>query len=361
MNGKATLLKNMPCVVLAPAPGIGDFLVRVWSIQLLAENFLEVHVVLGLPESLRDFVESFFTRHKNIHFYYFAKKYRKTVLSPYTAFFADCFQISKTFRKIKPGVVFCLSDGNSLPGVIKLTIMSFAAGFGAKKFSVKPHRFGFLGHHMVSLREDTFKRAKYLEFTQKSLAYLNPEYIQHDFSLIEEKTSTSQGEGRTIVMAPGSKVPTHRWPFYRELIEKIREKKPAVTICLVGTQDEAALIDSLTAPGVKTLVGKNMMAVSQAIGSSDLVLANDSGIMHVGVALGVPTVALFGAGPLEPWGGYEEGFFHPIFHQQPCSPCRLWTCSHHSCMRAITVDEVYQKIMEVLFAEYRIKTVRKSK
>ena len=79
----------------------------------------------------------------------------------------------------------------------------------------------------------------------------------------------------------------------------------------------------------------------------ELLVCNDSGIMHLGAALRRPLVALFGPqSPLKfaPWGEHSA----VVYKKLPCSPCRqkFWTECEPSargkpaCMEAIGVDDV---------------------
>jgi heptosyltransferase II len=82
-----------------------------------------------------------------------------------------------------------------------------------------------------------------------------------------------------------------------------------------------------------------------------LVVANDSGTMHLAAAVGVPVLAVFGStdehrtGPLGPWARVVR---HPV----PCSPCGLRECPiDFRCMQSVTVDEVHRTALE-LVADY---------
>ncbi len=72
----------------------------------------------------------------------------------------------------------------------------------------------------------------------------------------------------------------------------------------------------------------------------ELFLTNDSGAMHVASALGVPTVAIFGAtddlatGPTGSWS-------RVVRQTVECSPCLLRECPiDHRCMTAVTAEHV---------------------
>ncbi len=87
----------------------------------------------------------------------------------------------------------------------------------------------------------------------------------------------------------------------------------------------------------------------QLASTCDLFLTNDSGAMHVAAALGVPTVAVFGAtdseatGPAAPWS--------TVVKELPdCAPCLLRECplAGHPCMTAVDVNRVVSVARRVL-------------
>lgn len=74
----------------------------------------------------------------------------------------------------------------------------------------------------------------------------------------------------------------------------------------------------------------------------------DTGPMHIAAMVKTPVVALFGPTHPERVGPYNV--LHRII-QAPnldCLCCRQRTCSHMSCMRGITVEQVYQAVVDLL-------------
>lgn len=76
-----------------------------------------------------------------------------------------------------------------------------------------------------------------------------------------------------------------------------------------------------------------------------LMVSTDSGPRHLAVALGVPTIALFG--PIDPaWStNYQPGGIN-LRLDLPCSPCGKRTCPllHQKCMRDLSVDLVFEAV-----------------
>jgi len=82
-----------------------------------------------------------------------------------------------------------------------------------------------------------------------------------------------------------------------------------------------------------------------------LFLTNDSGLMHVAAALGIPVVAIFGSTDPERTGPLGE-VCRVVRKPVPCAPCLKTDCPEdRSCMRLISVDEVYEEVKSIWNAE----------
>ena len=81
-----------------------------------------------------------------------------------------------------------------------------------------------------------------------------------------------------------------------------------------------------------------------------LYLTNDSGAMHVASALGVPTVAVFGATD-DITTGPTGSLARVVREHAECSPCLLRNCPiDHRCMTRVTVERVAAVSMQLLNA-----------
>lgn len=88
------------------------------------------------------------------------------------------------------------------------------------------------------------------------------------------------------------------------------------------------------------------------LSTCDLVVAADTGPLHLSAALGIPVVGLFG--PKDPAVyGPNSKQSEVVRSRLPCSPCRLRSCEHAVCMQMIAPDEVQHAVGRTLNAHQR--------
>jgi ADP-heptose:LPS heptosyltransferase len=127
---------------------------------------------------------------------------------------------------------------------------------------------------------------------------------------------------------------------------------------LLGGSEEQELhqyIISLLRSGVpvRSLAGKGSIRVTAAVLEQvDLFVGNDAGVMHLAVAVGTPTVAIFGLSNDRAWGPYTGGAAGRqavvVRLDLPCMPCfyrghELGTpegCATRDCLALLGVDPV---------------------
>ena len=127
------------------------------------------------------------------------------------------------------------------------------------------------------------------------------------------------------------------------------------SVAIFGSQAEQELSETIrtliTAAGVKC---ENFAGVTtlpqliERIAACRLFLTNDSGSMHIASALGVPTVAIFGATDDQatgPTGAWSRVVRHPV----ECSPCLLRECPiDHRCMTRVHAAGVVEAALRLV-------------
>jgi len=160
-----------------------------------------------------------------------------------------------------------------------------------------------------------------------------------------------------VVFAPGAEYgPAKRWPakHFAELASKI--DRP---VFLLGSNkefdicQEIATTANATKPGhCFNLAGQtNLMQAFALIAYAHRVVSNDSGLMHVAAAFGVPQVAVFGSSspehtpPLNDrarvvWLRVDKNYQPPL----ACAPCYERTCplGHMRCLEDVSAERVYR-------------------
>ena len=160
---------------------------------------------------------------------------------------------------------------------------------------------------------------------------------------------------RVIGVSPGAAYGTaKRWipERFAEAAGALAEARGA-SIALFGTKSERALCDEvaqhLTGRQVTNYAGETTLAQFIDLAAAcELFLTNDSGSMHIASALGVPTVAIFGATDDTTTG--PTGLNARVVRQPvDCSPCLLRECPiDHRCMTRVSADRVVQEALQLL-------------
>jgi len=167
-----------------------------------------------------------------------------------------------------------------------------------------------------------------------------------------------KSSGPRVAMAVGSVAPARRWfpQRFAEIARRIQQDKKG-QIVLLGSASDVPVADIVArqiGSGVVNFTGKTSLEqLKSVLSQSDLVVTNESGVMHVAWALNKPTVII--AGPSEPrltspWGSNIRLLqARELF----CVPCVRNTCwrggpEHQQCMFQVEVEEVWSVVDDLL-------------
>jgi len=164
-----------------------------------------------------------------------------------------------------------------------------------------------------------------------------------------------------VVLAPGSRFIHKSWAADRfgELALRIYHEY-GKRLVILGASSEQKAADAVIQFAGKACVdfcGQLPIWESAAmIAMSELVICNDSAIMHLAHALSVPCVSLFG--PTNPIKyGKHDAMNRVVRLELPCSPCESADChisEKRKCLKDISVDRVYQEVKKLLISHSRI-------
>lgn len=239
-----------------------------------------------------------------------------------------------------------------LPNSLKSALLPFLAGI--------PKRVGYLGEARIGLLTHRLKNPKnrppMVAFYSALSGEAGIEADRPRLQLAPDALRTvldglGLGAGDHVVFAPGAEFgSSKRWPagHFAQLARRLQR-----SVVLLGSAKEAALCEEIAqgAPGrCLNLAGKTSLAQALAvIAGAHAVVSNDSGLMHVAAAFGVPQVALFGSSsplhtpPLNDraqvvWLKSDAAYQPPL----DCAPCFERECplGHHRCLNDVQPQRV---------------------
>lgn len=157
------------------------------------------------------------------------------------------------------------------------------------------------------------------------------------FADVCHKLRLTRGE-RLAILCPGAEYgPAKRWPteHFATVARALAEE--GWTVWTIGSNKDQAIGESIAQLSDGTalnLCGRTQLADAiDLLSGADVVVTNDSGLMHVAAALQRPLVALYGSSSPEftpPLAQRVVILQHPV----PCSPCFARTCryGHLDCL-----------------------------
>ena len=240
-----------------------------------------------------------------------------------------------------------------LPNSLKSALVPFMAGI--------PRRIGFTGesrYGLINVRHNLDKAAlplmveRFAQLAEAPGAAL-PKPISYpkirSTAADQEKTLAELGlerPARLVAFCPGAEYgPAKRWPstHFAALAKKLAERGCA--IWLFGSPKDHAVAEEILqrAPGLcRNLCGATSLGQAvDLLAMAELVVCNDSGLMHVAAALDRPLVTLYGSS--------SPGFTPPLSDQADilslnldCSPCFKRKCplGHLDCLNKLMPERV---------------------
>ncbi len=150
-----------------------------------------------------------------------------------------------------------------------------------------------------------------------------------------------------VCINPGANFPGKRWPVenFAQIGQKLIAEYEAKILVVGGAFEKplaADLCGKIGEKGILNLAGRTSIRELAAIlERCDLMLTNDTGPMHLAVAVGCPVVAL--CGPGNPYRYGPLGEKNQVIHSDiSCFPCRYPTrCRQNfACMKTIETEKV---------------------
>jgi heptosyltransferase-2 len=252
-----------------------------------------------------------------------------------------------------------------LPNSLKSALLPFLASIPKRVGYLGEARLGLLTHRLKNPPKT--KRPPMVAFYSalsgdSDVAADRPQLVVDETQVNATLAQLGLQRGGYHVFVPGAEYgPAKRWPVshFAELAQRLM-----LPVVLLGSGKEAELCEAIAAqsndtPAQGTSAGRSqslaghtslMQAFAVIAGAKNMV-SNDTGLMHVAAALGVPQVAIFGSSsplhtpPLSPaaqvlWLKNDPSYQPPL----DCAPCFERECplGHMRCLNDLSATRVLQ-------------------
>jgi len=173
---------------------------------------------------------------------------------------------------------------------------------------------------------------------------------------------------RIVLINPNASelLPLRRWmpERFAELIRRVLAAYDDVIVLITGAPSERPDAEKMAAEcrsdRCVSFAGQSALSdLPLLYALADAMVTNDSGPAHFAAAAGLPTIVLFG--PETPNLYQPLGNSKAIYAGIACSPCvsahnhRKSACNDNVCMRAISVEQVFQALTAVLGTQTRAR------
>jgi heptosyltransferase-2 len=156
------------------------------------------------------------------------------------------------------------------------------------------------------------------------------------------------------IFCPGAEYgPAKRWPasYFAEIAQRLQRQ--GYVVWLIGSAKDKEIADKIIALGNSACLnlcgGTDLSDAIALLSCAQLVISNDSGLMHLAAALDRPMLALFGSSSPQ-FTPPLSAQAHVLKLDLKCSPCFQRECplGHFNCMKQLTPDLVWEKLQYTL-------------
>lgn len=293
-------LKETPknSILVFSNTALGDTLLSTPAIKSLRDSFLNARITLFVHKNIypllegAEYIDNFIVYHGG-----------------YKKFFATVMQL----RHTKPDIALLFHSNG--PQDIPMAIMS-----GAKTILKTPTKSSY--RHYLSY-EFTKKEQHVIEDRLDLLRSIGGEKLTTRMVLAQryyedKKREIFEADKKVIGFQPGAANIYKMWPIqnFKELAAMLLAKYPNALIAVTGSRKEHKLgeaIKEVNSERIINFCGKFAIeSLPKLISEMDVLVTNDTGTMHVAIALGVPTVELFGTTDPKGVGAYQDMQKHSI-------------------------------------------------
>ncbi|HUN60008.1 MAG TPA: glycosyltransferase family 9 protein [Candidatus Binataceae bacterium] len=247
------------------------------------------------------------------------------------------------------------------------TRIGFVGNESRAKIRFLTHAIGFRGG--VSMWQSFLAIARLIDRRLPDLLVplplpLSEEQLRAGRSWLMSRVTNPRARKIAFHLGCGSGQPFKRWPLlnFASLADGFSHCDPNPAIILTGQPHERALLAQFRSiykgPSIDGTGLDSITMTASVLKECDLLVSNDTGVMHLGAAMGTPTVGLFGATSAEQWAPAGTRVTHVYETTAQCSPCvdsyrnivptRCANPDYGRCMAEIQIDSVLNAARRVV-------------
>jgi lipopolysaccharide heptosyltransferase II len=191
---------------------------------------------------------------------------------------------------------------------------------------------------------------------RKPVITLAPDEVELGRGLLDAVGVETRRPNRPrIGLHPGGKWEVKRWPApaFAELVALLAEQWDSTVVVFTGPGEEeyTQQVRERVGDAAAFLPELPVRAAASVISLLDGMVVSDGGIMHLSVAVGTPTVGIFGSAEPDIWFPYEKFWpYRPLSVPMECRPCPQHVCplGHTDCLNRITPDLVADALRRIM-------------
>jgi lipopolysaccharide heptosyltransferase I len=345
-------------ILILRLSAMGDVVRTLPAVKALKENYPSSTIAWVVEEPSKALLESQPEIDKVILFP--RKRWTNGIKSPTRIWrtIGEGWEFILGLRKERFDVVF------DFHGILKSGIISILSGspkrIGFDRRSSKEGNFLF-SNVKVRLPEDRMSRFKKnfallkgigLEVesvhSQLHIPEKDREYVNSFFDTLSPSLRRP-----LIAIHPGTSPQTFykRWmpDQYSQLADRLTHELNATVIFTWGPGELEWVEKIRKDMRGSSIIGpptESLTQLGEVFNRCDLYIGGDTGPMHIASFVGIPAVIIYG--PTDPQVNEPFGRHKKVRKEVGCNPCRDRSCEKLTCLKAITIDDVFKATKEIL-------------
>jgi len=340
-------MESVHRVLFIRLSAIGDIVLFSSLIQLFHDQNPEVEIDFLTRSDLHDLIR-------------YNPFIKNIILLPKSPSLSEVYKTALDIRRMKYSILFDFQKH------WRSYLISFLARankiYRYKKYAVRRFFLTYFKFNLYQNIPETISERYFIAFRKLRMnwQFLASEIYVSDS--IKEKIKLIvpfEGEEVRIAVAPGAGRNTKMWPqdYFVKLIEKMHNYKK-VKIILVGGKTDIEVCGNIKKNIHKNVIDlcdeTTLLETAAVLKSCDLVISNDTGVLHIAVAMKCRVIAIFGPTVKEfgffPSQGKNKIIEHSDLNCRPCSYHGSNRCpkGHFRCMKEIYPSQVFEAVKQLL-------------